>query len=210
MNTLKHKNDYYIICLYKYGNDADKREAVQELSERYQHLIWKNVHIMKSTIGKDNSVSEEDVYQELFLIIYKALEWSDPQKIRNRDTYTFHSTYNGYMRSYSKYSITSRLQEYNQLTFYNEPLFIEEYYDYEAYDRAYLDFIKSLTTEEKIIVEQCEDSCGEITLKKLLKSIDDKQNYNKIKRHKYNIKRKMICCFQKEGFLSEHRRYKMI
>jgi hypothetical protein len=220
MYNLQDKSDFYLITHYKQNFRSkekeiiERRKVVEELLKRYEKLIWKVVYAFDGVIRLDNSYSPEDFFNDLAISIYKALKWSDPKKINQPNNYTFHATFYGYLRSYAKYSISSRLKESVALNYYTTPYVKYDYYDEDAYDKAFNNFINSLTKEQRIIVDESILVDKKASLKRILKRMDLKESkkfdHDKLRKIREDIRKKFLYYFQKEGFFSNYKKYKLI
>ena len=216
-NELSNLTDYDLIKEYQITEDNQKKsDIVDVLCKRYRKLIIQKVSSLKNTKNfiQDSSLSGEDLFQELFLVIYKALEWTDYTKIKIPQIYYFYKTFDSYLRSYQKL-----FREKNKVTLC--PIIEEECNDSLAYtDRdvdidsisfndAFKEFMSILDDSETIIVENiCNFNIGQKRsiknkLSEILHNNHLKSNNRLLNKQLKNIQGKFMSVFISHGFFKD-------
>lgn len=214
LNNLDKLNDYTLISIFKKTDSQDlKNNILTELVTKYNKEIWRNVHKFYPFFSNDNSVDKEDIYNELFIFIYKALKWIKPDKIKNKNTYSFWITLNKFISSYGKrYTETASnaiMIDYSQLNVSERIKCCKfDYPDIGTLDKAYKKFYKTLTLFEKKVLE-CRISNPDLSLRKLAEKIEIKKSRN-IYFHNIEMKKKFISAFQHEGYFEEKSKVNML
>lgn len=124
--TFNHLTDVEVIEKYKNNPHWSTRKDIEE------HFYTKFQPLIDSMSRKYKFIgSYEDNLQESYLIMLKALEWVNVDKITNTAKYSFGVTFEfflkGYFKNEFKYETNAKVIEKEMISIYQETVNHEEY-----------------------------------------------------------------------------------